>query len=745
MNTFARYCIALLTLLLAAPDYARASAAVTITEIGAHEAAGAEWIEIYNAAELPVDITGWKFFEDGVNHKLSSVRGGMALPAGAYAVIAQDGTAFAAARPEVSYVIDSSWSSLRLDGELIGLTDAPGAAVERFTYSPVVNRSLQRREPFIDPATDAWADHPTGDSAGMPNVFFTGETPGEPQSATDIPDSPAAAPAITAGGPLPQRGTVIINEIVSDPTSGNEWVELRNLNAFPVDLAGWTLTEGAGGTTILTGSIDGYGYRAFDNLKGALNNGGDIVILKDATENTLDTVAYGTWDDGFTDDNPPAAADPCSIARDPDALVWQLTTSVTKNAPNVIQIPAVKTPAPSSAAEKKAAAPVPIISELFPNPPGDDTAYEFIELRNPANDYIDIAGWQLVDSEKQSYIFPENTVLRPGDYRAFDRIDTRIALDNDGDSVTLYDRNEKKIDKMAYTGGVPESASVIRTDAGVALTAQPTRGAANIALELPAAPVIRGSCAAEGGTIVCDASDSYDENKDVLSFTWRAEESVYTGARMVHIVLRGGKIQVALSLSDGVHTVQKNFSVSVSGVATADTASPESTVSAPTEEIDPLSVELADIDALSAGALVTVTGVASKVTTASVYLTDDTETVRAQYPKSGPVPVKGLRYEVTGEIKLRAGKPYIAVLSPEGIRVVADIPEQTIPDVVAPRDGGGTAAPPAPIEIPSRTSSGTVMLYLSIAAAASGAAWWLTRKYPSPRPAPIRAHLYDTS
>lgn len=48
---------------------------IVITEIGAYEKSGFEWIEIYNKGLEPVDLSGWKFWEAGVNHGLKLVAG----------------------------------------------------------------------------------------------------------------------------------------------------------------------------------------------------------------------------------------------------------------------------------------------------------------------------------------------------------------------------------------------------------------------------------------------------------------------------------------------------------------------------------------------------------------------------------------------------------------------------------------------------------------------------------------------
>ncbi|PIT88955.1 MAG: hypothetical protein COU27_02920, partial [Candidatus Levybacteria bacterium CG10_big_fil_rev_8_21_14_0_10_36_7] len=65
-----------------------AYAQVVINEIGAFESSDNEWVEVYNAGNEAVDLSGWKFFEAQVNHGITLYSGSSVLEAGEYAVIA---------------------------------------------------------------------------------------------------------------------------------------------------------------------------------------------------------------------------------------------------------------------------------------------------------------------------------------------------------------------------------------------------------------------------------------------------------------------------------------------------------------------------------------------------------------------------------------------------------------------------------------------------------------------------------
>ncbi len=59
-----------------------ADPAVVINELGIKETSDYEWIELYNKSAAPIDLAGWKFFEDKSNHGLSVFRGTSTVAAG---------------------------------------------------------------------------------------------------------------------------------------------------------------------------------------------------------------------------------------------------------------------------------------------------------------------------------------------------------------------------------------------------------------------------------------------------------------------------------------------------------------------------------------------------------------------------------------------------------------------------------------------------------------------------------------
>ena len=96
---------------------------------------GREWVELHNTGNDAVDIADWKLSENGTNHSLTAVFGSV-IPAGAYAVVADDTEKFSADWPNYRGVLFSSSFSLRNNGEMLSLKNASSSVVVSRTYEP---------------------------------------------------------------------------------------------------------------------------------------------------------------------------------------------------------------------------------------------------------------------------------------------------------------------------------------------------------------------------------------------------------------------------------------------------------------------------------------------------------------------------------------------------------------------------------------------------------------------------------
>ena len=121
-----------------------------------------------------------------------------------------------------------------------------------------------------------------------------------------------------------------------------------------------------------------------------------------------------------------------------------------------------------------------VISEILPNPAGVDTAAEFIELYNSGSETLDLKNWQLTDGAT-AYYLPENTALAAKSYLAFFSAQTKISLNNSGDTVSLLSPAGDLVSRIGYAAAPGEDLSYMRgTDNKFSWTTTPTPNAANV-------------------------------------------------------------------------------------------------------------------------------------------------------------------------------------------------------------------------------------------------------------------------
>lgn len=329
--------------------------------------------------------------------------------------------------------------------------------------------------------------------------------------AVEIPieTAPAAAPV----------GTLVINELVSIPNTGeDEWVEIYNPFNNVIPLNGWTLHEGSGKSTSLPDQLLGFGqFVIIKNPSGNLNNDGDSVILADAAGHAVDAIGYGGGS-GI-----PAPAKFQSLARMDDGA-WHITITPTPGAGNVITKPAlaravipiattavfepttdlpespsltdtVKPKSPASDFDLTASF---VLSELYPNTTNGDLTEEYIEIKNTGDRAADLRGWIVGDRSGTTYAYAQKTVLGPGEALALPRSLTRIALNNDGDTVTLSRPDKTAAAEMAYDKAA-RGQSYGLFDDGWKWTNHPTPDEANVPASIVVATVpVKSSKAGSG-------------------------------------------------------------------------------------------------------------------------------------------------------------------------------------------------------------------------------------------------------
>ncbi len=483
---------------------------VIINEIGAYEASGNEWLEIYNRGDGPVDLTGWKFWENGTNHALALKQGNdFILDPGEFALITQDDKKFLAEYPNVtSTLLDSSWTTLSEDGEDIGLKFGTGENDfgERFQYIASDNFSLERKDPNLDDYTENnWVEHVSGNTIGAKNSVFVvpvGDPPVEEipiivnplvTSTVDIPEVVTSSTSSTLEIPIfvslsPATSTqeevvpvvensveasasiILINEIMIDPHEGEkEWIELYNAGTGDVILDGFTLDDGVGLIASPTGTIAAHGFFVVELKSNKLNNDGDALLLKNASGDVVDALSFGTWDDGNILDNALASQKGNTLMRknpettDNNREDFFETSHPTKGSENIfVEVPVEEvmretSPSNESLNQSKDGGGTSNVEVPPSFPPGSlvinellsDPGVEdeeFVEIFNTTNASINLEGVKLRDGGGS---LTELTGTLAG-HGFFVVEKPKGNLNNTGDQLTLLDPSGAILDTVTY-------------------------------------------------------------------------------------------------------------------------------------------------------------------------------------------------------------------------------------------------------------------------------------------------------
>jgi len=371
-------------------------------------------------------------------------------------------------------------------------------------------------------------------------------------------------------------GDVLINELVSDPADNEvEWIELYNKTSREIDLTGWRIEDGSKAKTSLSGVCNK--YKVIEKPNGSLNNAGDLVILYDASGKIIDQIAYGNWADGNTTDNAPAASDPGSLARKYDGYNtfnnlndFTITIKPTKGASNIIETE------DEVSSEAKAGFDFSsdiYLSEILPNPDGDDTKLEFVEIYNAGNREVDLTGWSLSREDNKKFNLEKiatSTIIKAGEYLAFFRPKTKVVLRNDQGAVKLFKPFADKPFMAIEYKNVKEGLSYNLVDykRGEWVWSEIiTPGATNIFKTINHLPEVEFSFKSPvliNAPVAFDSSDTFDQDDDKLKFSWDFGDGFKNNlTNPEHTYLKIGLYKVRLEVNDGRATSTKEKSMKV--------------------------------------------------------------------------------------------------------------------------------------------------------------------------------------
>jgi hypothetical protein len=287
--------------------YTIAQSGIAFCEIMfAPESGPNEFIEIYNLNNIAIDLTGYRIkYYTASNDQIISTGGGLILNPHTFAVIFENdydliNGIYKNIVPSDALVLkisDNSFGSTGManssDRTLV-LFNNSGDTVDTYTYS--ANNSNGYSDEKIHLTNN-------NSNANWANSTNLNGTPGKENSVTDLtPYKPHS---------------IIVNEIMSNPNPyKSEFIELFNISNDIVNLGGWTINDKSGSVIRVSevnqnlknncyfllaedsSIIKDYNINDFNNVhiinssSMNLSASNDIVLLKDALGNTIDSVNY---------------------------------------------------------------------------------------------------------------------------------------------------------------------------------------------------------------------------------------------------------------------------------------------------------------------------------------------------------------------------------------------------------------------------------------------------------------------
>lgn len=460
-----------------------------------------EWIEVFNAGDIAVDLRGWQ---------LDDIAGGGSSP-----FVVPD-SVVVPARGHRAFFKRETGIALNNGGDTVRLLGPDGVEVDTASYTRAAPDASWARSPDGGEWADALTPSPGGPNGqgGATPPPDPGTPPAAPPSAPPPLDPTATTPPAATDSPPPDPGTpaasgtpapaylpMLISEVLYDPApSGTdaawEWVELYNPGASPASLAGWSIGDRTAWDALGDAVVPSRGYvvvaardvtmaladgagvvRVADGvIGGGLGNAGDVVRLRGPTGAVVDAVGWGSVLDAF-DPSVPVGPAGSSIERlpssaDADAAEdWWLQPA----------------PSPGRQGERHEGPARVRLNEILPAPwrvdwDGDGTANstdEWIELYNPAPFAQDLSRWELADPAWSARV-PDGTMIGAESYLVLYRADTGLALDHAGEILSLVRPDGVVVDQHAWADSPGDDRSFSRVSAdGWSADWDVTPGAAN--------------------------------------------------------------------------------------------------------------------------------------------------------------------------------------------------------------------------------------------------------------------------
>ncbi|HCY75900.1 MAG TPA: hypothetical protein DHV28_08250 [Ignavibacteriales bacterium] len=260
-----------------------------------------EWVELVNVSEDSINIKNWIISDVLTNPTKNFITDeNIFIRQNEFFIIAKD-TSFKSAHPNTyAKIFYSNFGNLGNTSDGVVIYDFRNGIIDSLFY----RSNWGGRKGFSLERISL--NYETNDSTNwLTSLDKGGSTPGFNNSIFNIP--------------LYEKNTLIINEIMYDPESGNsEYVEFLNLSPDSINIGGWRFEDENGNINKLyetsfivppklffvlfsdSSSINHFGLieYPYKNIVGTsslgLVNTGELILLKDARGNVIDSVFYSS-------------------------------------------------------------------------------------------------------------------------------------------------------------------------------------------------------------------------------------------------------------------------------------------------------------------------------------------------------------------------------------------------------------------------------------------------------------------
>ncbi len=522
-----------------------------------------EWLELKNIKEKKIDISGWRIVSgDGSpDIKLSGT--------------IQSGGLFLLERTDDNSVINKEMDqvytgSLNNSGEILEVITSAEQVVDKIEAGDGWPAGDNDTKQTMINCDGKWIS--SSDSEGSPkqdNVCHKATTNNKQKDKTDSKAQP--------GEKKYKKGDLLINEFVSAPEKGKqEWVEIKNYSEKKINIKGWYLQEGNGSRTKLPSkSVSGGDFQVIKEIKGYLNNKGDKITLKDKNGDVIDELIYGKWKNKKGEVlSPPSSS---AVARNNQKQL-KITSIPTAGEENIINNRRQEPQQSKNVSEKL------IITEIFPNPQGDDKG-EFLEIYNKSEQEVNLKGWKIINGLGQVLKFDKPFIkalniktnkVSPQTHFVLYKNNNKLTLNNNSGSIRFFSPHSSgPVQILDYDKADPGKSYVDTDHINTACMSSstlkffkfsskagewvwsmsPTPGGFNqvrIKNQAPH-PIFSFFGKKEPKeSISFDASDTFDENGDNLYYHWDFGDGVVVEGikNPTHIYLDPGIYQIKLTVSD---------------------------------------------------------------------------------------------------------------------------------------------------------------------------------------------------